>query len=1284
TSGLNGLAQNGVTYDAAGAIAGDSSATGVFNGSTSYIWNDQLRPAPDTYTIETWIKTDTTQGGKIVGYGSGRPNTGTQATNLSGNYDRHLYMDNSGRLNFGVWTGSAQLLRSSAQYNDNQWHHIVATQGSAGLALYVDGVKVGQNSAAAGQPYWGVWHVGGDQLNGWPNKPSSNFFKGQIDETAIYPTPLTARQVIEHYQLGGGSVAVNPVPSDAYGAAVFNANPDLYWRLDETSGAIARDSSFFGQNNGAFGNQVLLNQPALVANGKSVTLPGSSDGTVGQAQSVASPAVFSAEAWFKTDAATGGKIVGFENSQTGNGNSYDKQIYMTDAGSLKFGVYTGSAVTLTAPGDYSDGTWHHVLGSQDASGMKLYVDGVLVDSNAVTVNQSYAGYWRAGGGNLNSWPEAPSNFYFTGQVDEVAIYPNALSGSAVAEHYALGVNDQVAPSTPQNVTATVSGNDVLVAWDASTDNVAVANYVVYRGSNAGFVVGETNKIAEVPGIAFTDTTAPVGTTYYKVVAVDTSGNRSAASAGASVTVVDGQAPSVPSAVTATVSGSAATVGWTASTDNVAVTGYTVYRGATAAFVPGAGTKVADVTGTSYVDSGLAAGTYYYKVTAVDAAGNVSAGSAAAEAVIEAAPPVDTEAPSVPSAVTATVSGSAATVGWTASTDNVAVTGYTVYRGATAAFVPGAGTKVADVTGTSYVDSGLAAGTYYYKVTAVDAAGNVSAGSAAAEAVVAGPPGEPVVLTVGATADAMVYQVNPNSNYGSNNQLSSRGGSSQISSYLSFNLPDAPAGMVLTQARLQLRTSTDSTAASADTHTINLVSGAWSENTVTWNNRPTPIGDQLGALAGAPALNTNYSITLDAARLRALTGQQSLALVSGGNDNLRTWSREAANSTYRPVLTLTYEGGSVPVDTQAPSIPAGVSTSVSGSTATVTWTASTDNVGVTGYTVYRGTDSAFVANAASKRADVAGTSYADTGLAAGTYYYRVIAKDAAGNLSGASAAVAATVDSPPPPDSESPTVPTGVATAVSGANVTVTWTASTDNVGVTGYTVYRGTDSAFVANAASKRADVAGTSYADTGLAAGTYYYRVIAKDAAGNLSGASAAAAATITAPPPAPVVLTLNPTGDAMVYQANPTTNYGTNNQLSSRGGSGQISSYLAFDLPAAPAGLVLTGATLMLRTSTDSTAGSTDMHAINLVSGGWNEGAITWNNRPTALGSKLGEITGATTLNAPQTINLTTAQLKDLLGSGISMALTSTGNDNLRLWSNDAGNPTYRPLLTLTFTQQ
>ncbi|AUG81853.1 glycoside hydrolase [Kitasatospora sp. MMS16-BH015] len=88
------------------------------------------------------------------------------------------------------------------------------------------------------------------------------------------------------------------------------------------------------------------------------------------------------------------------------------------------------------------------------------------------------------------------------------------------------------------------------------------------------------------------------------------------------------------------------------------------------------------------------------------------------------------------------------------------------------------------------------------------------------------------------------------------------------------------------------------------------------------------------------------------------------------------------------------------------------------------------------------------------------------------------------------------------DTTAPSVPTGLAvTGTTTSSVSLSWTASTDNVGVTGYTVYRG---------GAKVATVTGTSYTDTGLTAATaYQYTVTAQDAAGNVSAASAAVTAT-------------------------------------------------------------------------------------------------------------------------------------------------------------------------------
>ena len=148
------------------------------------------------------------------------------------------------------------------------------------------------------------------------------------------------------------------------------------------------------------------------------------------------------------------------------------------------------------------------------------------------------------------------------------------------------------------------------------------------------------------------------------------------------------------------------------------------------FTPSTANRIAQPTGTSYTDTGLGAGTYYYKVAAEDAAGNIGASSNQASATL-----ADTTAPTAPSGLGATGGAGQASLSWTAATDNVGVVRYDVYRSTASGFTPSLANRVAQPTGTSYTDAGLAAGTYFYRVAAEDAAGNVGAPSNEANATV---------------------------------------------------------------------------------------------------------------------------------------------------------------------------------------------------------------------------------------------------------------------------------------------------------------------------------------------------------------------------------------------------------------------------------------------------------------------------------------------------------------------------------------------------------------------
>jgi chitodextrinase len=213
---------------------------------------------------------------------------------------------------------------------------------------------------------------------------------------------------------------------------------------------------------------------------------------------------------------------------------------------------------------------------------------------------------------------------------------------------------------------------------------------------------------------------------------------------------------------------------------------------------------------------------------------------------------------------------------------------------------------------------------------------------------------------------------------------------------------------------------------------------------------------------------------------------------------------------RPAMTWLkgYVSGSGGGDTQAPSAPANLTApSTTASSISLAWTASTDNVGVTGYQILRapGTSGGTFAQIATSTTN----SFVNTGLAASTVFrYQVRAVDAAGNVSAVSNTVTATTQAGGG-DVTPPTAPTNLAaTATSTTSVSLTWTASTDNVGVTGYQILRapGASGGTFAQIATSTT----TSYVNTGLTANTTYrYQVRATDAAGSISPVSNTATVT-------------------------------------------------------------------------------------------------------------------------------------------------------------------------------
>jgi len=677
--------------------------------------------------------------------------------------------------------------------------------------------------------------------------------------------------------------------------------------------------------------------------------------------------------------------------------------------------------------------------------------------------------------------------------------------------------DHEAPSAPSNLRVSVATQTLVrVAWDASSDNVAVAGYYVF--GDRGKATLDTG--LDKPEYTLSGLSCGQSSTL-TIVAFDDAQNRSDKSTltVSSAPCTDTLPPTTPSGFTqVATSDNAVVVAWNPSVDNVGVVGYDVYRNLQ---------RIANPSEPTATLSGLACGSSYdYTVDAVDAAGNHSlfartyvqtsacASSSPPPPPTPPPPSTDTQAPSTPGGLAASnITQNGLTLSWNPSTDNVQVTGYDLYRN---------GTKLTSVTSTSAGQSGLSCGiSYTFAVVARDAAGNSSpsaqltAATSACSASSSGdttPPSAPTGLAASNTTQTglalnwsaatdnlgvTAYDVYRNGTKVTSVTSTSAGqnGLSCGTSYTFAVVARDAAGNSSPSAQLTAATSacsassssTDTTPPSAPTG-LNIVGATGSSVALAWSAS----SDNVGVVGYRVYVNGSFASS---------TAQRGITVATLNCGSAYTFEVAAFDAEGNTSNRASVIGSTLACpDTQAPSAPTGVvASSRTATSIALIWNASTDNVGVVGYGLYR----AYTATSSSSS-----TTGIFSGLTCNTNYTLAVdAYDAAGNRSNLTTVMVSTTACP---DTQAPSTPSGLAASnVTQSGLTLTWNPSADNVAVTSYDVFRN---------GQKTATVTGTSSSQTGLACATSYtFSVAARDAAGNTSPqaqTSASTAACSTAAP--------------------------------------------------------------------------------------------------------------------------------------------------------------------------
>ena len=341
-AGYNDLVIGAGVATAPGALADDADAAGSFDGSEAGVAVTEAPVAASgSFSLEAWVRTTSTSGGKILGYAS---NTAGTASHV---HDRSLYIDGTGTLVFGVRTTSGlKTVASPSGFADGEYHHVVGTfSPETGMMLYVDGKRVSSlTGLTAIKAPLGYWRIGGDNLDGWPKKPASRHLAGSIDEVAVYPTALPATAISAHS-------AFRPAPPNAAPTAqVSGSCVDLDCVLDasgsgDADGSISSYSFDFGDGSAPVtGSSAKVSHTYAAAGTYPVTVTVTDDaGATGSASTSVSPTAAGAVTVLAED--------GFERSVTGGwGSAPTGGAWSVSGGSTNFSVGGGTGNVLVAAG----------------------------------------------------------------------------------------------------------------------------------------------------------------------------------------------------------------------------------------------------------------------------------------------------------------------------------------------------------------------------------------------------------------------------------------------------------------------------------------------------------------------------------------------------------------------------------------------------------------------------------------------------------------------------------------------------------------------------------------------------------------------------------------------------------------------------------------------------------------------------------------------------------------------------------------------------------------------
>lgn len=400
----NGSYQGTPSFNVGGATA-TSPAVQIAGAQATVASQLALHPG-DTFTVELWFK---------------RAALGTDAQVLfdAGTGDIEVALANQ-RIYFQKGQTSV-VFASTRTVEDSTWHHLAWSKSGTSNAAYLDGAPLAGTFtnqtivAASSNPV-----ISGNVEN------ATARFDGAIDEVALYANALDATSIEQHYR--------SRAQFATYAAAVLDNVPSGYWRMDDNPATTVLDSSGAGRH-GTYTAAPTGGVTGAVTASAAVQLNGSTqDGRIPYSAALHPASTFSVELWFKPVSPGTGTQVLYDAGVN------DARLYLSNG--LLYAGKGGATAAFTSQSAITGTNWRHLVWTRAGSVDAVYLDGSPLAGTYAAVPLTPASGATAIGSDVAS--SAP----FNGSVDEVAVYPTAVSAVAVNQHFELASSPSASVSSP--------------------------------------------------------------------------------------------------------------------------------------------------------------------------------------------------------------------------------------------------------------------------------------------------------------------------------------------------------------------------------------------------------------------------------------------------------------------------------------------------------------------------------------------------------------------------------------------------------------------------------------------------------------------------------------------------------------------------------------------------------------------------------------------------------------------------------------------------------------------